>query len=295
MSLVEYVGTTEATGNRWVDLVQPAAELAARIAQTEFVPAEMRGKPAVVAACILYGAEIGIGPMMALAKVDIVKGRPAPKAELARALALAAGHDVWVVESSNTRVTVAGRRRGSEHEQRVTWTMDDVKKAGIVNQAYGKYPRQMLLARASAELVRAMCPDALGGIGQFAEEIEGAEAVETVQAAPQQVQATVGNKRSRRPLSLPSGPTEASLLPDEIEAEASADETITDDPDFNPDAITEKQMKMMMALMKERGLVDRDHRLTFTSGIIGRDIETARHLTKDEAGKVIDALTQGES
>ena len=69
----------------------------------------------------------------------------------------------------------------------------------------------------------------------------------------------------------------------------------TPPPDFNPDAITEKQMKMMMALMKERGLVDRDHRLTFTSGIIGRDIETARHLTKDEAGKVIDALTQGES
>ena len=126
----------------------------------------------MVAACILYGDEIGIGPMMALAKVDIVKGRPAPKAELARALALAAGHQIEVRESTNTRVTVAGRRSGSEFWQTVTWTMDDVKKAGIVNQAYAKYPRQMLLARASAELVRAMCPDVLGGITRFSEEYD---------------------------------------------------------------------------------------------------------------------------
>ena len=51
--------------------------------------------------------------------------------------------------------------------------MDDVKRAQIGSQMYTKYPRQMLLARASAELIRAMCPDVLGGIASFAEEVEG--------------------------------------------------------------------------------------------------------------------------
>ena len=151
--------------------MKPAAELAVQIADTEFVPAEMRHRAEAIAACILFGAELGIGPMVALAKIDIIKGRPAPKAELGRALALGAGHDIWVDETTNTRVVVCGKRRNATHVFRVQWTMDDAKRAGIAgNPAYAKYPRQMLLARASAELVRQMCPEVSGGITLFSEE-----------------------------------------------------------------------------------------------------------------------------
>lgn len=285
MSLVEYTAPA-LTGNAWVDLVTPAAELANRIAMTEFVPQEMRGKPAAVAACILYGAEIGLGPMQSLAKIDIVKGRPAPKAELARALALAAGHEIRVEESTNTRVTVSGRRAGSEFWQKVTWTMDDVKKAGIVNQAYSKYPRQMLLARASAELVRAMCPDVLGGIGQFAEEVEVEEsATTTTAAAPVTATAPTTNRRQRKPLGdLP--PAELPPLPSDEIADG---EVVLEQP---ADTITDAQMRKLMACMNEQGIVDRDHRLAFTSGVIGREIGSAKELTKAEAAKVIDRLEQ---
>ena len=131
--LVAYEPPTRAsTTNAWVNLIEPAAELARQIAGTDFVPVEMRNKPAAVAACVMYGAEIGIGPMTALSKVDIIKGRPMPKAELGRALMMAAGHVFWVDESTNTRVKVSGHRKGqSERVMSVTWTMDDVKKAQI--------------------------------------------------------------------------------------------------------------------------------------------------------------------
>jgi hypothetical protein len=99
--------------NRWIELMQPAAELAAQIANTDFVPEAYRRNPAAIAACILFGAEIGLPPMQSLSKIDIVKGRPAPRAEIARAKALAAGHEFWVDESTNTRVTVGGKRRES--------------------------------------------------------------------------------------------------------------------------------------------------------------------------------------
>ena len=48
---------------RWTRILPAAAMLADRIANTEFVSGAMRGKPDVITAAILYGDEIGVGPM----------------------------------------------------------------------------------------------------------------------------------------------------------------------------------------------------------------------------------------
>lgn len=283
MSLVEYRSNapvtplpTQPTGNQWVELMQPAAELAAQIAGTEFVPEAYRRNPAAIAACILFGAEIGIGPMQSLAKIDIVKGRPAPRAELARAKALAAGHELWVSESTNTRVTVCGKRRGSNHQQEVTWTLDDVKRAGISNGNYQKYPRQMLLARASAELVRQMCPEVLGGIEVFAEEVGDVDDGPSVEP-PSPKAATTKRKRNEAPASEPVAAAEPVV--EELEHEP----THTDSP-------TPAQTRKAMALFHEVGVEERDERLEVTSAHVGRDVGSWNDLTKDEAAKVIDAL-----
>lgn len=259
-----------APSNQWIELMRPAAELAAQIARTEFVPDAYRGKPEAIAACILYGDELGIGPMQSLAKIDIVKGRPAPRAELGRALAHAAGHELWVEDQTNTRVTVSGRRRGSNHVQSVTWTMDDAKKAGIAgNPNYAKYPRQMLLARASAELVRAMCPEVLAGIAVFAEEADDLEpAAVTVAATHTPAEATKATTRKRRD---PKPDTEPSAPVD----------------DTKP---SEAQTKMAMASFAEAGVSDRTDRLAATGALVGRPVESWSDLSRDEASKVIDGL-----
>lgn len=265
--------------NDWVELMRPAAELATQIAPTEFVPAEMRNKPEAVAACILYGAEIGIGPMMALAKVDIVKGRPAPRAELARALALAAGHEVWVEDQTNTRCTVKGRRRGSTHVYTATWTSDDVRKAGINSAMYSKYPRQMLLARASAELVRMMAPDVLGGIAIFAEEL-GDDAVDQAPIVDTTTPARQTRQRTRR------------ATPEPVEA-ASA-ETVDDDPPLDDDApprASDAQIMKMQASFNELGVKSRDDRLAFIAAAT-RPVPSSKELTLEEASKVIDTIEQ---
>lgn len=286
MSLAQYTEQpVVVAGNHWVDLVQPAAQLANQIAKTEFVPQEMRGKPDVVAACILYGSEIGIGPMQSLAKVDIVKGRPAPRAELARALALAAGHEIRVEESTNTRVVVAGRRAGSDFWQRVTWTLDDVKKAGITSPMYTKYPRQMLLARASAELVRAFAPDCLGGIGMFAEEVETGETGETgpTLTVVEPITATVGTTRKRKPL-RPEPPA-----PMEIEAPPLPTDELDDEP-VRDGLATDPQIRKMVVAFKEMGITDRDDRLGVLSDVCGRPVGSSKELTREEASKVIEHL-----
>ena len=173
MSVVPYTLPAEPGSRQWVELMQPAIELAKAVAGTDFVPKQMRNNPAAITAAVLYGDEVGLGPMQSLARISVIDGRPSLAAEAQRALILAAGHELWIEESTVTRCTVAGRRRDSDQTSRVTWTMDDAKRANLAGkQNWRQYPRQMLLARGSAELARAVFADAIGGM-IATEELEG--------------------------------------------------------------------------------------------------------------------------
>ena len=145
-----------------LDLAPQAWGLAERIAQTDFVPPALRGKPEAVLACILAGHEAGVSPMQALAKIHVIEGRPAMSAELMRAIVLRAGHEIWLEESSSTKAVACGKRAGRIRTSRVEWTMDDAKRAQLdQRQNWRKFPRAMLAARATAELCRSLFPDVL--------------------------------------------------------------------------------------------------------------------------------------
>lgn len=153
---------------RWIRTAQPAAEFADRIADTEFVPAAMRGRPAMVAACIMYGDEIGVGPMQSLAGIHVVDGRPFPSAELLRALVLREGHTLRIVEATGTSCTVLAIRAGRPDSEgvRVTWTIEMARAAGLAGKgAWRAYPRALLVARASTDACRMVFPDVVKGLG----------------------------------------------------------------------------------------------------------------------------------
>jgi hypothetical protein len=142
-----------------------AMRLAARIHSTPFVPKALQGDPHSVLACILTGEELGLGPMQSLRMVHVIEGRPAASAELMRALVNRAGHRIDVVESRQDRVTLAGVRRDTGAQAKVTWTIGDAQRAKLTgNPAWAKYPRSMLLARATSELCRALFADVIGGL-----------------------------------------------------------------------------------------------------------------------------------
>lgn len=155
-----------------IELAPEAWKLASRVSGTEFVPKGLRGKPEAVLACILAGHEAGLSPMTSLRQIHVVDGRPAMSAELMRALVMRAGHEIWTDESSSTRAIVCGSRSGSPRESKVAWTIDDAKRAGLVGKDnWKKYPRAMLLARATTELCRMIFPDVLAGISHSIEEL----------------------------------------------------------------------------------------------------------------------------
>lgn len=214
----------------WIELMGPAGELAGKISETEFVPVRLRKRPAAVMACILSGQEARIGPMQALRQIFVTDdGKVGMAAELMRSLVLRDGHEIWPEDYSNTRVTMAGRRRGNPdaNPTRVTWTMDDAKKAGLgAKQNWTKYPRAMLTARATTELCRLVFPDVIAGISYSLEELEDGD-VDTPPPADTngtnpEAKKTVTRKATRRAAPAPKEVTTppAPPLPDEDPAPA---------------------------------------------------------------------------
>src|SRR6266704_4584579 len=162
----------------WVAVVSDVINVANLINDTDFVPAEYRGNGPAVAAAILTGRELGIGPMMSLRHVQLVEGSPSLSAEYKRARVLAAGHDFNILEWNSARCRVKGRRRGTnEPPLEVTYTMDDARKAGLVRSrsAWETRPRRMLFARAGTDLCDALFSDVVNGLPTAELLAEGSE------------------------------------------------------------------------------------------------------------------------
>jgi hypothetical protein len=267
------------------DRLQETAELAQQIAGTDFVPTGLRNNPAAITAAILYGDEVGVGPMQSLARIAVINGRPTLAAETQRALILAAGHDLWVEESTATKCTICGRRQGSEAVSRITWTLDDARRANLAGKPPWKmYPRQMLLARASAELARAVFPDAIGGLAA-SEELEDGGLEEVGNGATAATPPPKTSKRRRASVTAPATtpdappPTSPELPP-----------LPGEEPE--PETVTESQRRKLHAMFRENDLQDRTDRLNYCSLVLGRDLKTSTEMSKDEASRVIDHLEQ---
>jgi hypothetical protein len=289
----------------WADVLPAVGDLSQKIAGTAFVPDGLRGKPAEIAACILTGREIGIGPMQALNKIHVINGRPTMSAELMRSLVMAAGHEITYPHYSDNKVTAQGRRADSTQTTEVTWTMADAQRIGVANKATWKqYPRQMLAARATSELCRLLFPDALGGISYTTEELQDGDTADQPRTAVKRSKgrkAPEGTETPEKVENPPTGVTEpSSAIEQELEPEPEPvdviDAEIIEETEpvlltqkMTGDEITGPQTKMLGALMNTLGM-KREAALEFCASQIGRKIESRNELTKDEATKIIDSL-----
>ena len=275
--------TTDPTGGRlvaWAQAASAAHSLARSLASTAFVPKDMRD-PGNATAAILMGDELGMSPIASLRSIYVVHGTPALYARSMVALALAHGHEIWTEESTPSRVVVCGRRRGSEHVERSSWTQDRARKAGYTsNRKYDTNPEEMLYSKAAAEVARKVAADVLAGVPYSVEDLE-LEQPETRTVT----RSAEGGKRTVQRAKAPE-PVEPTF--DAQPAEAALEPT----PEPAPDLIDPKgsQMRAMQAAFRDANITERDDRLRFASETIGREIGSASDLTRDEASTVIDEL-----
>lgn len=303
----------------WVPVLESVADLSRKIADTDFVPSAYRGNTAAIAATVLYGRELGLPPMTALAAVDPIKGTPSLSAEAMRALIFAAGHDLRFVESTATRCIIEGRRKGQESWTRVAYTMDEAKTSGDAakNQQYRTRPAEMLVARCTTRIGRMMFPECLGGFPSPEEVMAMGD------SAPQSFPATVtvtapameapkpepkpkpARKKATPKPTTPPQPAPAldgPPLPGEDgfedmvpEPQAAPEPEIVDaeivegEPPAEP-LRSDAQSKKLFALLRELDINQRDQGLEMIGSILGREVESTKTLTKTEASKVIESL-----
>lgn len=185
----------------WAQEADLAYQMAEKLAVTSFVPQSLRGKPGDIAAAILAGSELGMKPMATLKSIDIIQGTPALRAHAMRAIVQQQGHEIELVESTDARCVMRGRRKDSETWQTVEWTVDRARLMGLLGKdQWKKNPKGMLVARATGELSRLIASDALHGMAYVSEELEGTVHAELApQKAPLSVAALVAPTPAPQP------------------------------------------------------------------------------------------------
>lgn len=285
----------------WTEAAQSVYTVAKVLSETPFAPKDMRGDPASVMGAIMLGADHNMNPMAALRNIHVIEGQPTMSALAQRGLVQAQGHLVELVEASDTRVVMRGRRKGSERWQEVTWTIDRAKKANLAGKKnWQAHPQAMLVARASSELCRLIAADVLLGCPYSSEELSDGDTAapglpvpepEPVKAKPA---ATRTAQRAPIPDPIPETPIFHDPQPDRPAAITPArarEIAATPAPPADPEGkVTDTTRKAIMASFNDMGIRDRDTRLKRVGDIVGREIPSVNVLTEVEAKQVVAAL-----
>jgi hypothetical protein len=185
--------TIDSSLEKWAREASAISGIAQAIAGTTLAGA-YRGKRDEIVAVILAGHELGLQPMTSLKSIDVIQGQPALRAHAMRGIVQAQGHEVELVESTETYCKMRGRRKGVEAWQYAEWDIPRATRMGLLGKdQWKKQPKTMLVARATGEICRLIASDALHGMPYVAEELEGTVHSEVVpQAAPLSVAAVTG-------------------------------------------------------------------------------------------------------
>lgn len=286
-------------------------KVAQKIANTPFVPTAFRGKPEAVYAAVLYGEELGLGPMQSLTQIHVIEGKPSLAPEGMRGLVLKAGHRIDVKVASNDKVVLYGRRADSGSEATVEWTMKDAQLAGLAGRgAWKTYPRAMLMARATSELCRMLFADIIAGLSYTPEEVMSINGGDwQPDVTPRVMDAPAEPVKVELPAEvmaefLEPGYTEAVIADPEPEVYASWEDAFPDAVVHDAEIVSEpepapapdngrvasaKQLNMIRAIARGAG-IEPDELPGLVSGIVGREINLLQAITMSEVDPIVNHL-----
>ena len=125
---------------------------------------------------ILYGRELGIGPMAAMMGIHIIEGKPAPSANLIATLIQRSGRFAYRVRDWDERIC---RIEFFEHGESVgvaSFSIQEAQQAKVASKDnWSKYPKAMLFSRTISQGARAYCPAVFGGAPVYTPDELGAD------------------------------------------------------------------------------------------------------------------------
>ena len=111
---------------------------------------------------ILYGQELGLGPMASMQGIHIIKGKPSlGSGNIAALIKRSRKYDYKIVKLDDTECSIQFFENGQSAGPASTFSMANAKAAETQNVQ--KFPRNMLFARALTNGARWYCPDIFAG------------------------------------------------------------------------------------------------------------------------------------
>lgn len=262
--------------------------LAQRIAKTEFVPGSLRDRPDAVLACVLFGRELGIGPMQSLSQINVIDGKPTMSPELMRGLVRGAGHRLTIDEWDDTTCSVTGTRADTGESLSLAWNLERARDAGLCTIVDGRararslrdkplpwesYTRAMLHARATSELCRALFADVIAGVSYTPEELSFAEVANEPEPGP-------GAVHPALPVSGPADLVNNSV--DTVEIVGDEPEVEVPDAASGPWVMTPERIQNLVIRGREVGVDTPEERHAFVLVASRGRTSDVRDLTYDE-------------
>lgn len=206
---------------------------------------------------MLLAQSEGMHPMQAIRQYHIIQGRPAMRTDAMQAKFQQQGGRIKWKERTANKVAAIFYGPDDTEGTLIEWTMDDAKRAGLVNKDnWRTYPRQMLAARVVAEGVRAVMPGVIAGV-YTTEEVMDAGPSEPMtithqEAAPVEATSPIDAITDVDPIPGEAAPESQPVTPEAVRevAEAVSVEPETVIPDAT-ELFLEEQLKPALV---ERGI-----------------------------------------
>jgi len=126
-----------------------------------------RANPADIALLVLHGQNYGMNVARAISALHVVKGKVIMSAEAMAALIRASSIcEKWQwVETTDKIATLRTLRRGDDGPTSYSYTIEQVRKAGLIRGGgnWDKHPAAMLRARVVSGLAKMVYPDIIAG------------------------------------------------------------------------------------------------------------------------------------
>lgn len=186
-----------------------AMALAEGLSKSELIPKHLRGKPADVFVCMMWGHSLGIPTVQAMQSIAVINGKPALYGDGLLAVVTSSGllddiREESYEEGGKLAAKCTVKRKGRASPFVSIFTQADAEKAGLWGKTgpWQSYPKRMLKMRARAFALRDAFPDVLSGMSSAEEQRDVIDA-EPAEAETIEVAAPVQAPTPKMPRRLP--------------------------------------------------------------------------------------------
>lgn len=141
------------------------------MSKTSMVPGHYRGHPEEIYVAAMWGAQLGLSPIVAVQNISVINGKPSIYGDLAKAICYKSGLmtsclETVTGEGDKMVATCTVTRKNDPDKHTFIFSVDDAKRAGLWTKPgpWRQYPKRMLQMRARGFALRDVFPDVMAGL-----------------------------------------------------------------------------------------------------------------------------------